>query len=216
MDTSDTHLDRRHAAGGSVPASRAGRAGGSLPDARPTPEAALATARRTFLAGERVEMRTLAAELGIGRSTLYRWFRDRDRLIGEVIWCLLSESIRDAEAEADAQGLRGADRILALVTRTNEAVTASAPLRRFLTEEPEAALRVLTTKHGGVQPRVIRYLSERITEERAHAELKPQVEASALAYAVVRVSEGFVYADQITDTPVDLDMAYSVVGALLR
>ncbi len=183
---------------------------------RPTPDEALARARRTFLAGDRIEMRTLAGELGIGRSTLYRWFGDRDRLIGETIWTLLEESIRRAEDEANAAGLVGTQRLRTVVTRINRDVSASRPLRRFLTTEPEAALRVLTTKHGGVQPRVIRYLAERIREERQRAEVQPEVDATALAYAVVRISEGFLYADQITDSTVDLEMATAVLAALLR
>lgn len=182
---------------------------------RPTPDAALAVARRTFLDGERIEMRTIAGQLGIGRSTLYRWFGDRDRLIGAMVWQLLQESIRRAEDEADDAGLVGAARVQHVVARINHEVSQSRPLRRFLTSEPEAALRVLTTKHGGVQPRVIRYLAERIRAERERADVKPQVDATALAYAIVRISEGFLYADQITDTTVDLEMANSVLGALL-
>jgi AcrR family transcriptional regulator len=189
---------------------------GTSDDERPGPDVALLAARRRFLAGQRVEMRTLASELGIGRSTLYRWFGDRDRLIGEMIWQLLTATIRRAEAAADERGLRGADRILALVAGINREVRDSKPLRRFLTVEPEAALRVLTTKHGGVQPRVIRHLADEIRAERGHGELKSEVDATALAYAVVRVSEGFLYADQITDTPVDLDAADTVLAALLR
>lgn len=171
-------------------------------------------ARRTFLAGERIEMRTLAGELGIGRSTLYRWFGDRDRLIGETIWMLLESTLRHAEAEHAA--IRGAPRIRAIFSAITSDVTASRPLRRFLTAEPEAALRVLTTKHGGVQPRVVRYLAQRIDEERAHERIADGVEARDLAYALVRVTEGFLYADQITDTTVDLDALTSITAALLR
>lgn len=181
---------------------------------RPTPEAALQLSRRTFLDGERIEMRTLAADLGIGRSTLYRWFGDRDRLIGETVWTLLDDSIQRAESEnAD---LRGAARLRAVISRINRDISASRPLRRLLTAEPEAALRVLTTKHGGVQPRVIRYLEKRISEEREHEPIAEGVEARDLAYALVRLNEGFLYADQITDTPVDLDALDKIVAALLR
>ncbi|MBW3618746.1 MAG: TetR/AcrR family transcriptional regulator [Actinobacteria bacterium] len=185
-------------------------------DGRATPDDALRLARETFLAGERIEMRTIAAALGIGRSTLYRWFGDRDRLIGEVIWREYSDLVDRAEAAADADGAAGADRILAVVARTNRDISRSRALRRFLTSEPEAALRVLTTKHGGVQPRIIKRHADRIREERARDDIKPDVDATALAYAMVRISEGFLYADQITDTELDLEMADAVMGALLR
>lgn len=189
---------------------------GAAANGRATPDHALALARETFLAGDRIEMRTIAAVLGIGRSTLYRWFGDRDRLIGEVIWREYRQLVDRAERAADADGAAGADRILAVVARTNREISRSPALRRFLTSEPEAALRVLTTKHGGVQPRIIKHHADRIREERRRDDLKPDVDATALAYAMVRISEGFLYADQITDTELDLDMADAVMGALLR
>lgn len=185
-------------------------------DGRSTRDDALELARETFLAGERIEMRTIASALGIGRSTLYRWFGDRDRLIGEVIWREYNALVDRAEADADAEGASGADRILAIVARTNRLISRSRALRRFLTSEPEAALRVLTTKHGGVQPRIVQRHADRIREERQHDDIKPDVDATALAYAMVRISEGFLYADQITDTELDLEMADAVMGALLR
>ena len=52
---------------------------------RPTRDDAIALARDRFLGGERVEMGALAAELGIGRTTLYRWVGEREDLIEEVL-----------------------------------------------------------------------------------------------------------------------------------
>src|SRR5262245_30239601 len=48
---------------------------------RPTREHALQLARETFQRGERVDMQTLATQLGVVRSTLYRWVGDREQLL---------------------------------------------------------------------------------------------------------------------------------------
>lgn len=176
-----------------------------------SPGLALALARDTFLAGERIEMRTLAGELGIGRSTLYRWFGDRDRLIGAVLWGFTSGLLE----VADDPELSGAERIVHITDVFGAAVAGFEPLRRFLTTEPEAALRVLTTHHGGVQERTIDWFSERIAEEITAGHLATSVDADALAYAVVRVGEGFLYADQITGVRYDPEAASAVIRALL-
>ena len=180
---------------------------------RPTREDALAIADEAFLAGDRVEMRTLSSTLGIGRSTLYRWFGDRDRLIGEMIWHRTRRALDRAEASTEASG---GERIAQIANQFNHQVTAFEPLGRFLQNEPEAALRVLTTKKGGVQPKVVDFFARLIREERAAGHLPSDVDATALAYAIVRIGEGFLYADQITDTPFNVEMATAIIRTLLR
>ena len=58
---------------------------------RPTAEDALALARDQFLAGERVEMGALAEQLGINRTTLYRWVGEREQLMGTLFSALIDE-----------------------------------------------------------------------------------------------------------------------------
>ena len=62
--------------------------------ARPTPEAAYDAATRTYLVVRRLDMRELAAEIGVARNTLYRWTGGRERLLQDVI-CSLSEAAID-------------------------------------------------------------------------------------------------------------------------
>src|SRR5687767_10164522 len=58
---------------------------------------ATALARARFLAGERVDMNGLAADLGLHRTTLFRAVGGRDRLLGEVLWSLAEPALRAAE-----------------------------------------------------------------------------------------------------------------------
>jgi AcrR family transcriptional regulator len=40
---------------------------------------------RRYLRGERIDVQAVAAELSLGRTTIYRWFGSRENLIGEVL-----------------------------------------------------------------------------------------------------------------------------------
>jgi AcrR family transcriptional regulator len=54
-------------------------------EAGATCEQMLELAMRRYLRGARVDVTALAAELGLGRATIHRWFASRDDLIGEVL-----------------------------------------------------------------------------------------------------------------------------------
>ena len=79
---------------------------------KPGPDDALSLAREQFLLPERVDMSTLADELGVNRVTLYRWFGSRDRLLVEVVWSLADGML--SEADRSTRG-RGSDRIVRVV-----------------------------------------------------------------------------------------------------
>lgn len=120
-------------------------------------------AMRRFLERRRVDMRSLAVELGMGRATLYRRVGSRDQLLGQVLWQLTQRSLQ--RAVKHAEGRRGADRILAVIGNFLAGVIEQPSLRHFLAAEPEAALRILTSKHGVVQPGVRAHLEGLLQEE---------------------------------------------------
>jgi len=45
----------------------------------------LAAVTELYLEGQRVDITVVAARLGLGRATIYRWFGSREALLGEVI-----------------------------------------------------------------------------------------------------------------------------------
>jgi AcrR family transcriptional regulator len=57
-----------------------------------------ATTQR-LLAGERVEVQSVCAELGLSRATVHRWFGSRDRVLGEVMVGLVGPLFRAIERE---------------------------------------------------------------------------------------------------------------------
>jgi AcrR family transcriptional regulator len=180
---------------------------------RPAPVDALALARQRWLAGERLDMGALAKELGVSRATLYSWVGSRERLIGEVLWSFAEQGI--AEARAQAGGI-GAERIVDVFDRFTHANASFAPLRRFIEQDAELALRVLTSKRGPVQERMIAVARELLVAEVEAGALEPALDVDTLAYLLVRVAESFVYSDIITGTEPDVEKAIDVVRVLLH
>jgi AcrR family transcriptional regulator len=128
---------------------------------RPNPQDALDLARAAFLAGERVEIGVLAAQLSISRVTLYRWFGTRDKLIEQVLVQLAG--VFAAAAEAEAEGV-GDERILDFARRIMTATVHSQPLRGFVEREPQLALRLLIGERGGVHASITQALSDVVAQ----------------------------------------------------
>jgi AcrR family transcriptional regulator len=174
------------------------------------------SARRRFLAGHRLDMGDLAADLGISRATLYRWVGNREQLLGEILWSLAEGGLEQARAYADATATDpGADWIARFTHRFMAETAAFQPIRRFVEAEPDAALRVLTSNHGIQHQRLIGTL-RRILEERAAAgSIQLRLEPADLAYVIIRVAESFIWREFITGEEPDLDRAADVIRILL-
>ncbi|MFL6023095.1 MAG: QsdR family transcriptional regulator [Marmoricola sp.] len=117
---------------------------------RATREHALRYARAQFERGERVDMGTLAEELSVGRTTLYRWVGDREQLIAELFAGLTDEIFADINASAGG----GVDGAFESIRRFMTVTAGFEPLRDFAQREPALALRILTSPRGLVQERI--------------------------------------------------------------
>ncbi len=180
------------------------------------PLEALHEARRRFLSGRKLDMSELAADLGISRATLYRWVGDRERLLGEILWLQAEIGLEQARAYADATATDpGADWMARFSQCFIEATAGFRPIRRFVEAQPDAALRVLTSRHG-VQHQRLRSGVRAILEERAAAGyLKLRLDAADLAYVIIRIGESFIWREFITGEESDLASATYVIRILL-
>jgi AcrR family transcriptional regulator len=206
-DASDARLE------GSVAyrASRALAAGESA--AAATPAAAFRTARRRFLAGERLDMQALALELGVSRQTLYRWTGSREELLSDVLFSLSDSSF--AEAKRQTAQLMGAERLLAVFRHHVTAIVSSVPLQTFVRRETQTALRILTARHGSVNARTIRRLAALYRSEQAAGHFDPRADIDTLAFAVVCLTESFIYNDAHAAVEPEVERAAAVVALLL-
>lgn len=182
-----------------------------VPAVRPGHRRAVAAGRAALVAGQRVDMGAVAATIEVSRATVHRWFGTRDRLLGEVLWSLCEDTFARATAEASG---RGRGRVLDVLGRFCGYLVSFEPFRAFLTAEPEAAARVLTTPQGDVERRVTALIAALLDEECARG-LELREPTATLAPAIVRVGEAFLYADVLAGTTPDVSRALAVFELLL-
>jgi AcrR family transcriptional regulator len=171
-------------------------------------EDALKLARRRFLAAERIDMSAMADELGINRVTLYRWVGSRDQLLVETIWSLGSRTLANVDARVKA---KGGERIVQVVTGFLDDVISNAGMRRWLGEEGELAMRLLTRRDTGFQTRLIDAIHALLEQE----DLNLPVDLEELAYVIVRLIESYTYLDLIRGEEPDAKRAEPVLRMLL-
>lgn len=172
----------------------------------------VAAARREYLAGRRLDVRAIATELGVARATIYRWFGSREGLLGDVIATEAEGYFRAVRAGVDGRGARA---LLETFDRINRGLARSEPLRKFLEQERESALRTLTSSGGPVEGRTVAVIAELIEAETLAGGYEPPVEVPTLAYAIVRLAEAFLYNDAIAGIRGDVDRLRDVEAALL-
>jgi AcrR family transcriptional regulator len=181
------------------------------PAAKVTPMDAFKLARSKWLAGERLDVGRIAQELGVGRATVFRWVGTRENLYGEVISALFAKELARALEAARGKGL---PRLLDAMERLLRSLAASAPLRRFVAEDPELAMRVLTSKESPVQYRCTVAVRELIDQLAATGAMHPALPTGELAYIIVRITESFLYRDVLTGTQADIDTAIRAIEIL--
>jgi AcrR family transcriptional regulator len=169
-------------------------------------EAALAR----YLRGRRVDVQAIASDLGLGRTTIYRWFGSREGLLGEAI-NLAGEPLVDA-ARAQAAG-RGGAMLLDTFDRLNRSL-AAAPALRWFVEQERDALRILTSSAGIVHPRMVARITGLIEDEVGAGRYDPPVEPETLGFAIVRLAEAFLFNDA-DGLRGDVDRLREVEAALL-
>ena len=180
---------------------------------RPTALDAFLRARKRFLAAERIDMSGLAADLGVSRVTLYRWVGSRDQLLVEVIWSLARRTLDKIEEDVRETG---PERLVRIVTRFLDDVITNAGMRRWLGEEGEYAMRLLTRHETGFQPRLIDAIHELLTEETEAGRLALPVDLREVAYVIVRLIESYTYLDLITGEEPDARRAEPILRLLLE
>jgi len=170
-------------------------------------------ARRRFIRGERIDINGLAQELGISRATAYRWAGNVEELTSRVIGSLAEETFHLAFREAEGEGV---ERLIDAYRRGLRYMS-TGPYRAWIErEDPETALRIVASKFGHAQATSIRLWEDLLAEEVRCGRLELPVDAHTMAYAIVRLSESFLYADLIAGEEPDVEKAVEILKLLLR
>lgn len=196
---------------------RAATAGGSTAAKRGRPATAsredvLRLAREQYLQGRRLDLTVIARRLGIGRATIYRWFGSRDGLLGQIVAGELELLVAFERRRVRRRGAAG---LLEVFDRVNRRLAGSHALRSLLEQERDVALRMLTLSGGHVQPRAVACVRELIESEAAAGTYDPPLDPAALAYAIVRLAEAFLYNDVAIGIRGDWQRLRQVEAALL-
>ena len=172
-----------------------------------------AAAVDTFVAGQRLDMRSLARRVGVARATLYRRAGNREQLLDQVLWWRARHLLAD-QVRASAH-LNGTDRLTAVIAGVLRGIGADRPVRMFLESDPETALRVMTGTRSTVHQGMAAVLENLIDLERGRGAFDASLDTPTLAFAIIRVADGFLYSDVIADRAPGIDRATTVIEALL-
>lgn len=168
--------------------------------------------REQYLNGERVDLTVVARELGLGRATIYRWFGSREALVSEAVFREFEVLLERKRAAVQGTGALWVLNVLDAVNRT---LSRSSALRRLLEQERQVGLRLLTSSGGTVQPRVVAAIKGLIDEQVALGTYTPAADPGTLAYALVRLMEGFLYNDAAAGIRGDHERMREVQAVLL-
>jgi hypothetical protein len=183
-------------------------------EAHPDALRAFLSARHRFIGGERIDMGRLALELGVDRTSLFRWVGNRDQLLSEVLWSLAVPTLDAADRAVTATG---AARLVGVLAHFVADLIEAPYFRVFLTREPSRALRLLTTTDSDVQRRFVGVVTTLVDEEADAGRFSPApLSSKELASLLVRISESFTYADLISGEPPSADRARATFEYVLR
>lgn len=174
---------------------------GQAPRSSADPLQALEAGRRQWLAGERISMKTVADEIGINRATLFRWVGSRDIFVGEVIWSLYQEVLEAVSRKTSGEG---PDYVVALLEQVLQRLVANKPLHQFILQDPEYAIRILTSKSSVFQGRSVSAKRKIIATQSSNTNWIPPIDQGDLAFLIVRIAESFLYGDVISGQKTDI------------
>jgi AcrR family transcriptional regulator len=176
----------------------------------------VALAARWIQDGRRLDMQGLADEAGVSRATLFRRVGSREALLTEALWLLTQRTLAVATARWEAERPGGELHTPGTGRHLNAIVSGSKGLRRLLDDEPALALRVLTDPRGRVQTSIVAHVEALLRRDVAEFGLVTLIEPGALAYALVRLGESFLYADVLAARKPDVATADRLQQALIE
>ena len=161
-------------------------------------------------------MQGLADELGVSRVTLFRRVGSREALLSKALWMLTQCTLETAAARWEAERPEGELHTPGTGRYINAIVAQSKGLRRLLDDEPALAIRVLTDPRGQVQTGIVTFIEELLRRDIEEFGLVTLIEPDALAYALVRLGESFLYADALAARKPDVETANRLQRALIQ
>ena len=177
-----------------------------------TRQAVIDAATRQYLAGESLDMSALDAELGIGRSTLYRMVGNRENLLATLLAQATERTFHRATAHTTAEG--GLEHVLEVLDRFMRAIISAPPLRTLSEREPLLFVRLFLLP-GQVEQTAGRLIGDMLATEVAAGRLELPLPPAVCGDAIVRMCDPHLYAHVLGGGEPEIDAALDLVAALL-
>ena len=177
-----------------------------------TREEVLELARSHWLQCRQIDVQAIAAECGVGRATVYRWFGSREGLIAEAMLGVFEARVRDARAAVRGRGAAALLETLDLVYR---GLAAAPHIRSFIQREPATALSLMTSSQGMVHPRIVELIQGLIDAEVERGDYRTPADTATLAYVLVRLAEALLFNYDADEVPKNAESLREVVASLL-
>jgi AcrR family transcriptional regulator len=171
----------------------------------------LAVARQRFLDCRRLDVQAIAAEAGVGRATVYRWFGSREGLIAEAMLQVFEARVADARA---AVGGRGAPALVDTIDLIYRGLAAAPHVRAFIERERRVALPLMTSSQGLVHPRILKLIQGIIDAEVERGDYEPRADTETLAYVLVRLAEALLFNYETDEIARNVERLREVQAAL--
>jgi hypothetical protein len=172
---------------------------------------AVRRARETFLACRRIDMNSLAAELGVNRVTLFRNVGNRQQLLVNVLWSMARKSLELNKHRAQR---RSDDWLADTLAGFVRDWSTSPACQHFMREEGELAVRLTTHPEHGFQPRMLAVVEQMLGEQLDQGQLTTGVPIDELAFVTVRIVESYAHINYFsgrTESDGNLDRVLRVV-----
>ncbi|WP_158501579.1 QsdR family transcriptional regulator [Vitiosangium sp. GDMCC 1.1324] len=179
---------------------------------RATPQELFALALDWWMKGERFDIGRMAQELGVSRATVFRWVGTRELLYGEVISAQFEAAMATARDEATGEG---AELIANIVQRMIHLIVENEPLKKFVQQDAEYAMRILMSKSSTVEQRNTACVRKALEDGVRDGHIRPEMDLDALAFVIIRIGESFLYRDAITGDPPDIQSAITAIRILV-
>lgn len=176
-----------------------------------TPEQVLELATAQFERCERVDVQAIAADLGLSRATVYRWFGSREGLLGAMLAAEFVRLVTAARARTRRTGALG---VLDTFDQTVRWMVDNEPYRVFIAAEQAVAGRIITASDGPVQPKAVETFAAQLQRGIDEGYESP-VDVQTFAYALIRLAEAFIYQDAVAGIRGDVDRLHDVIAAFL-